>query len=108
MRKVSAHKKDHRHENLPPVCHNFSKEYVLRVMTRLAVARMADVAQGNKLLSDEHRELKKETKDPGLKETWDEDAWGVVLEHLDRQMLDPGVTGAPDHIKTKLKDVFNT
>ena len=93
---------------LPPVCDKFFKEYVMRVMTRLAVARMADLAQGNKLLSDEHRELRKEAGDQGFQQTWDEDAWGVVLEHLDKQMLDPEVTGTPDHIKTKLKDLFKT
>ena len=75
-------------------------------MTRLVVARLADVAQGNKLASDEQRGPKLEAKDPGLKETWDDDAWGVVLEHLDRQMLDPGATGTPEHIKNKLRDLF--
>ena len=70
----------------------------------MAVARLADVAQGNKSLSDEHKDLKREAKEPGLKDTWDDDAWGVVLEHLDRQMLDQRATGAPDHNKNKLRD----
>ena len=106
MKKVAVQKREHRHELLPPVCDKFSKEYILRVGTRLAVARLADVAQGHKLLSDEHRDLKREAKDPGLKDTWGNDAWGVVLEHMGRQMLDPGATGTPDHIKNKLKDLF--
>ena len=70
------------------------------------MVRLASIAQGNKQSSDEQKELQKEAADPYLKETWDNQAWGVVLEHLDRQMLEPGGIGTPKQVKEKLRDLF--
>ena len=44
--------------------------------------------------------------DPDQEQVFDDKAWGVVLEYLDLQMMDPSRTGAPKPVRDGLEHLF--
>ena len=106
MRKVARHTREHPHEVLPEVCDSSHKEFMSKVMARMVTALIADQAQGNKHVPNAQKELKQQAVNLDQKQTCDDQAWGVVLEYLDRQMMEPGHTGTPAPVRHSLRDLF--
>ena len=75
MRKVARHSREHPHEVLPEVCDSFHKEFMSKVMARMAMARIADQAQGNEHASDVQQDLKQQAVNLDQKQMFDDQAW---------------------------------
>ena len=69
------------------------------------MARIADQAHDNKQAPRAQMLLKQKAINQDQKQVFDDQAWKVVLEYLDLQMMEPNHTGAPTPTKDNPEDL---